>query len=103
MEKTNARARNSARRYSNKDDQSVVEIDLQIIIDRYSEHVEHLEKQFKKNCVPFLSCCTISSEIRLVLDLLTSQGLWENQYFKQLEALRDRIDEIDRKASFCKG
>ena len=94
----------SAKRYRNRDNTSnVVEIDLQIVVDKYSEHVEHLEKQFKKNCVPFLSCCKISSEIRLVLDLLTSQGLWENQYFKQLEALRDRIDEIDRKASFCKG
>lgn len=103
MEKTNARARNSARRYRNTDDKRIVEIDLQIIVDKYVGHVEHLEKQFKKNCVPFLSCCTISSEIRLVLDLLTSQGLWENQYFKQLEALRDRIDVIDRKVSFCKG
>ena len=96
--------KDSAKRYRNRDNTSnVVEIDLQIVVDKYSEHVEHLEKQFKKNCVPCLSCCTISSEIRLVLDLLTSQGLWENQYFKQLEALRDRIDEIDRKASFCKG
>lgn len=95
--------KDNARRYRNKDDQSVVEIDLQIIIDRYSEHVEHLEKQFKENCISFYSCLALSSNIGLVIDLLISQGLWENQYFKKLKALKNRIDEIDKKVNFCKG
>ena len=93
----------SARRYRNTDDKRVVEIDLQIIIDKYSGHVEHLEKQFKENCISFYSCLELSSDIGLVIDLLISQGLRENQYFKKLKALKNRIDEIDRKANFCKG
>jgi hypothetical protein len=87
-------------KYRNTDNTSnVVEIDLQIIVDEYSKKVERLEKRFaeeQKNT----STYGLENDIVLVLALLISQSLWENQYFKQLEALKARAyvvkDEIDK-------
>ena len=89
----------NARRYRNTDDKRVVEIDLQIIVDEYSKKVERLEKRFAEE-PKNTSTCGLENDIVLVLALLISQSLWENQYFKQLEALKARAyvvkDEIDK-------
>lgn len=83
----------SARRYRNKDDARVVEIDLQIIVDKYSKQVEILEKQFASEPSK-TSTWGLEKEIRLVIHLLISQSLMDNQFFKHLEALKDRANTI---------
>ena len=87
-------------KYRNIDNTSnVVEIDLQIIVDEYSKKVERLEKRFAEE-PKNTSTWGLENDIVLVLALLISQSLWENQYFKQLEALKARAyvvkDEIDK-------
>ena len=89
----------SARRYRNKDDARVVEIDLQIIVDEYSKKVELLEKQIAKNShnLTAYSTCGLEKDIELVIHLLIRQSLFDNHYFKQLKALKDRADAIKAK------
>lgn len=86
----------SARRYRNKDDARVVEIDLQIIVDEYSKQVEILEKQFASEPSK-TSTWGLEKDIELVVHLLINQSLVDNHYFKQLKALKDRADAIKAK------
>ena len=98
MEKTNARARNSAKRYRNRDNTSnVVEIDLQIIVDKYNKQIELLEKQLAKNPAELSVWSTyyLEKEITFLLDLLVSQSLVDNHHFKQIETLKNKVDEIE--------
>lgn len=97
MEKTNTRARNSARRHRNRDTSSVVEIDLQIIVDKYNKQIELLEKQLAKNPAELSVWSTyyLEKEITFLLDLLVSQSLMDNHYFKQIETLKNKVDEIE--------
>ena len=89
----------SARRYRNKDDARVVEIDLQIIVDEYSKKVELLEKRIAKNSHNLTAYSTwgLENDIGLVIHLLICQSLVDNHYFKQLKALKDRVDVIQVK------
>lgn len=89
----------SARRWRNKDDARVVEIDLQIIIDEYRKKVELLEKIIAKNSHNLTAWSTggLENDIGLVIHLLINQSLVDNHYFKQLEALKDRADAIKAK------
>jgi hypothetical protein len=89
----------SARRYRNKDDARVVEIDLQIIVDEYRKEVELLENIIAKNSHNLTSYSTfgLEKDIELVVHLLIKQSLVDNHYFKQLKALKDRADAIKAK------
>ena len=91
------------RNWENKS--SVVEIDLQIIVNKYSEQVKQLEKLIDKNPHNLTAWSTwvLATDIRLVIDLLISQSLMGNHYFKQLEVLRDRVDAIEAKIRKAKG
>ena len=91
------------RNWDNKS--SVVEIDLQIIVNKYSEQVKQLETLIAKNPHNLTAWSTwvLATDIRLVIDLLISQSLMGNHYFKQLEVLRDRGDAIEAKLRKAKG
>ena len=88
-----------ARIHRNKDDARVVEIDLQIIVDEYSKKVERLEKLIAKNSHNLTSYSTwgLRNDILLVIHLLINQSLVDNHYFKQLQALKDRVYAIEAK------
>ena len=89
----------SARRYRNKDDARVVEIDLQIIVDEYSKEVDILENIISKNSHNLTAWSTggLENDIGLVIHLLINQSLGDNHYFKQLKALKDRVNAIKAK------